>query len=312
MRGRYVWSLKRDRENIRQAISLFEQARDLDPSFARAYTGLADCYALTSNVLYGPMPIAEAMAKARYNARQALALDDSLPEAHTSMGVIRMQFDWDWAEAEREFKRASELDPEYAPAHFWYTVLLAARGRFDEAVRESEVARSLDPYSALADQNYARALYYARRFDEAEAYLRKKIEEKPEAPQLKHIMGYVLLQQGRVDEAIATFKELIPARRLYSTAALGYAYGRAGRDEDALRMLDDLDAFSKAGEIVPPFEKAVIYIGMGRKDEAFAMLNEAYEMRTPNLVGLAAEPACDDIRSDPRFADLMRRLNLAP
>ena len=312
MRGRYLWSRKRDKENIQEAIRLFERAVELDYSFAKAYTGLADCYVLTANVLYGPMPTGESMEKARYNARQALALDDSLAEAHTSMGVIRMQFDWDWIEAEREIKKAMELDPEYAPARYWYTSLLVARGRFYDAVRESETARALDPYSPLADMNYGRALYYARRSDEAEAYLRQKIEEKPEVPQLKHMLGYVLLQQGRVDEAIAVFGQLPPARRLYSAAALGYSYGRAGREEDALRMIEELDEFSRQGVFVPPFEKALIYIGMNRRDEAFALLNESYALRTPNLMHLAVEPAFDVIRDDPRFADLTRRLNLAP
>jgi len=311
MRGRYLWSRKRDKENIQEAIRLFERAVELDHSFAKAYTGLADCYVLTANVLYGPMPTGESMEKARYNARQALALDDSLPETHTSMGVIRMQFDWDWIEAEREFKRAIELDPDYAEAHYWYTGLLAARGRFDEALRESETARALDPYSPLANMNYARALYYARRSGEAEAYLRQKIEERPGVPQLKHMLGYVLLQQERIDDAIAIFEKLPPERRLYSAAALGYSYGRAGREDDALRMLGELDEFSKT-KFVPPFEKALVYIGMGWRDEAFALLNKSYELRFPNLTDLAVEPAFDVIRDDPRFADLTRRLNLTP
>ncbi|MBV8857867.1 MAG: protein kinase [Acidobacteria bacterium] len=312
MLGRNVWSLKRNGENTQEAIRLFEQAVAADPTFARAYSGLADCYAMSDNILYGPIRTSEAMNKARYNARMALELDDSLAEAHTSMGLVRLRYDWDWAEAEREFKRAIELNPEYAQAHFWYTSVLAARGRFDEAIRESEAARALDPYSAFADQNYARALYYARRPGEAEAYLRQKIEEKPGVPQLQHMLGYVLLQQGRIDEAIAIFEKLPPERRLYSAAALGYSYGRAGREEDALRMIGELDEFSRQGVFVPPFEKALIYIGMNRRDEAFALLNESYDLRTPNLTVLAVEPAFDVIRDDPRFADLTRRLNLTP
>ena len=311
MRGRYYWGLKRDRENIQKAIGLFERAVELDPSFARAYTGLADCYALATNVAYGPMPTGEAMEKARYNARQALERDDSLAEAHTSMGVVRLRFDWDWLAAEREFKRAIELDPEYAPAHFAYTALLAARGRFDEALRESEAARELDPYSPLADTNYGRAFYYARRYGEAEAYFRKKLEERPDYPQFLHMMGYVLLQQGRYGEAIATLERLHSARPLHAAAALGHAYGRAGRDEDALRMIRELDEFSRS-EFVPPFEKALVYVGMGRKDEAFALLEESYELRLPNLANLTSEPIYDGIRSDPRFTDLARRVNLMP
>jgi serine/threonine protein kinase/predicted Zn-dependent protease len=311
MRGRYLWSRKRDRENIQEAISLFERAVNTDSTFAKAYTGLADCYVLANNVAYGPIPTREAMEKARYNARQALELDDSLAEAHTSMGLVRMRFDWDWIEAEREFKRAIELQPEYAPARFGYTALLAARGRVDEAIRESEVARELDPYSPLAEMNYGRALFYARRYDEAEGYFRGKLEERPDYPQFLHMMGYVLLQQGRLDEAVATLERLHSARPLHAAAALGHAYGRAGRDEDALRMIRELDERAQT-MFIPPFEKALVYLGMGRRDEAFALLEESYELRLPNLANLGVDPLYDDIRTDPRFVDLARRVNLAP
>jgi serine/threonine protein kinase/tetratricopeptide (TPR) repeat protein len=311
MRGRYCWSLRRNRENIQNAIGFFESAVEADPAFAKAYAGLADSYALMTNVLYGPIPTKEAMDRARYNARQALELGDSLPEAHTSMGVIRLRFDWDWRGAEREFKRAIELNPEYAPARFWYSTLLAARGRFNEAIREGEAARELDTYSPLADMNYGRALYYARRFDDAAAHFRWRLAEKPDLPQFLHPMGFVLLQQGRLDEAIANFEKLHSKDHLSAAAALGYAYGRAGRYEDAQRMIRELDELSQT-EIVPPFEKALVYIGMDQRKEAFALLEESYTLRLANLTNLAVDPIYDDIRSDPRFVDLMRRVNLTP
>ncbi len=311
LRGRALWGLKRDKENVKEAIRLFERAVELDPSFGKAYTGLADCYVLTANVLYGPVPTGEAMEKARYNARKALESDDSLPEAHASMGVVRMRFDWDWNGAEREFKRAIELDPEYAQAHSFYTSLLAARGRFDEALRESEVARSLDPYSPLAAVNYGRALFYARRFYEAEAFFRWKLEERPDYPQYLHVLGHVLLQEGRTDEAIAVFEKLHTADPLLAAAALGHAYGRAGRTEDALRMIGELDEFSKS-KPVPPLEKALVYLGMGRHDEALAGLEQSCDMHMPNVATLGTDPIFDPLRGDPRFVDLLRRIKLAP
>jgi serine/threonine-protein kinase len=310
MRGRDLWS-RRDQENIKAAITHFERAKDLDPSFGQALAGLSDCYALMANVLYGPVPPKEAMDKARWSARKALEADESLPEAHTSMGVVRLRFDWDWREAEREFKRAIELDPEYAPARFWYANLLAARGRFDESLRESEAAREHDPYSPLADVNYGRALYYAGRHDEAAAYLREKLRANPDYPQLLHMLGYVELRRGRIDEAVATFEKLHSTKPLLAAAALGHAYGRAGRDSDALRMISELDELSKT-QFVPPLEKALVYIGMGRRDEAFSLLEECYGLRLANLAYLTTDPIYDGIRTDPRFVDLARRVNLTP
>ncbi|MBA3711708.1 MAG: protein kinase [Pyrinomonadaceae bacterium] len=311
MRGRYYWGLKRDRENIQTAIRLFERAIELDPSFAKAYTGLADSYVLITNVAYGPVPTKEAMDKARWNARQALDLDDALPEAHTSMGIIKLLHGWNWQEAEQEFARAIELDPEYAPARYWYSNLLAMQGRFDESIMQSVIAKGLDPYSPHAEVNYGRALYYSRRYDEAAAHFHKLLEGNPDYPQFLHMMGLVLLQQGRYEEAIATLEKLYSIRPLHAAAALGYAYGKAGRHHDALGILRTLDEFSRT-EPIPPLEKALVYIGMGHRDEAFSMLEKVYEERFGILAYLTTDPLYDDLRPDPRFADLARRLNLTP
>lgn len=311
MHGRYYWSLKRDRENIQTAISNFERAVALDPAFAQAYTGLADCYVLMTNVLYGPMQTKEAIDKARYNAGKALEIDPSLPEAHTSMGVIRHKFDWNWQEAEREFKLAIDLDPEYAPAHYGYANLLVVLGRFDEAIKQSEVSRSLDPYSRLSAMNYGRTLYYSRRFDDAAAHFGDLLKEEPDYAQYLHMMGLVLIQQRRYPEAIATLERLHSKDPLHTAAALGYAYGKAGRHSEALRMVEELDKFSQE-KPVSPHEKALVYIGLGDRDEAFPLLEKAYQERFPNLVYLTTDPIYDDLRADPRFNDLARRINLAP
>ena len=311
MRGRGYLGLKRDRENIKAAIDSFQQAVDLDPSFARAYAGLADCYALRGNVLYGPMRAKDTMDRARYNAQQALDIDYSLPEAHASMGVIKLKYDWDWPQAEQEFKLALALNPEYAPAHYWYSQLLVVLGRFDEAIRESERARDLDPYSPLAAMNYGRAFYFARRYQESADYFGKLLEEKPEYKQYLHVRALALLQLRLYDDAIKTLETLHRIDPLHAAAALGFAYGKNGRPEDALKMIRELDEFARQGPALP-HEKAFVSIGIGETTEAFRLLDEAYQERFEGLAYLTTDPIYDDLRSDPRFADLARRINLSP
>jgi tetratricopeptide (TPR) repeat protein len=273
---------------------------------------LADCYSLRNNVAYGTAGVREAMEKAGYNARKAVEAGDSLPEAHTSLGMVKLRYQWDWDGAEREFKRAIELSPDYAPAHYWYSNLLAAMGRFDESIKEAEAAKSLDPYSPLSHMNYGRALYYARRYDEATAYLSEAAEHYPDFPQLPHMLAITWMQQGRYDQAITTLEAMRPKNSRHVDAALGFAYGRTGRLDKAGEMLRDIDRLSTKEEPMPPQEKAFVYIGMGERDEAFAKLEEVYKGRFSGLAYLLTEPAYDSLRDDPRFADLARRVNLMP
>jgi TolB-like protein/Tfp pilus assembly protein PilF len=311
MRGRYFWSLKRDRENIQTAIKFFDQAINLDPSFAQAYSGRADCYVLMTNVLYGPMQTSEAIEKASYDARKALEIEPLLAEAHTSMGTIYLRYNWDWQQAEKEFKLALDLNPDYAPAHFWYSNLLAVTGRSDEAIREAAAGKSLDPYSQVSAMNYARTLYYARRFDEGARALQQIFDVDPNYVQGLHIMGLVQIQQGDYAGAMVTLERLHSINPLQSAAVLGYAYGKAGKRIDALKMIQELDEFSKQRQI-PPLEKALVYIGLGERDKAFQLLEQAYSDRFANLVSLTTDPIYDDLRPDPRFAVLARRIGLVP
>jgi tetratricopeptide (TPR) repeat protein len=303
--------LKRDRDNLQTAITFFDQAITLDPSFAQAYSGRSDCYVLKSNVLYGPMETKDAMNKARYDARKALEIDPSLPEAHTSLGNVRFKNDWEWQEAEKEFKRALELDPEYAPAHYEYSNLLALLKRSDESIRESEIARDLDPYSPLARMNYGRALYYAGRFDAAALQFSRLLEQKPDYPQALYMLSLVRLQQGNYRDAIEQLKKLHAKDALFADAPLGYAYGKTGQSAEAEGILRELDEFARAKPITAQ-EKAFVYIGMGKRDEAFALLEQAYNERFANLVYLTTDPLFNDLRTDWRFSDLARRMNLSP
>ena len=310
MLGRQFSGLKRGRENLQKAIGYFEQAIELDPSFAEAYSGLSDCYAVMNNVANGPIAPSVAMAKARWNAQQALDLDDSLPEAHTSLGIVNLRFDWNWEKAESEFKRAIELKPVYAPAHFWYSNLLSALGRNDEAIIESTISKDLDPYSLLAEQNYGRSLYYARRTTEARDYFANLISQNDQFLPFQHMMALVQLQLGHYQSAIDILERMRRNDPLYGTAALGYAYGRAGQPNKAQNILRELDDASKR-DPVPPHEKAIVYIGKGDKDQAFNYLNQSLEQRFASMAFLNADPLYDDLRSDVRFRELEQRVGLS-
>jgi tetratricopeptide (TPR) repeat protein len=307
MLGRQYWSLKRDRDNIRKAVEHFEKATTLDPAFAEAYSGLSDCFALMNSVAYGPISAAEAMEKGRWNAQQALSLNDSLAEAHTSMGIIGLRYQWDWQATEKSFRRAIEIDPSYAPAYFWYANLLAALGRNDEAIRQSDTARQLDPYSALSRMNYGRALYYARRSNEALTQFNGLLRENPNFPQYLHLKGLVQIQLGKLDDAISTLETLHQIRPLHAAAALGYAYGKVGNREKANDILRELAA---ATDPVPPHESALVYLGLGDRDEVFRLLNQSLEQRFAAMAFLNADSLYDELHNDPRFDELIQRVGL--
>jgi eukaryotic-like serine/threonine-protein kinase len=309
MKGRFHWGLQRNEENIRKAVGFFDQAISLDPSFAEAYAGRSDCYVLMTGVAYGSLPTEEAMSKARFDAKQAMEIDDSLPEAHTAMANVKLRYDWDWQQAEVEFKRAIQLDPEYAPAHYGYTLLLAILGRFEESINESRLARDLDPYSRLAQMNYGRALYYSGQYSAAADHFRNLIKIDPSYPQYLHLFGLTLIQMGQHDEAILALESLYTQRPLHAAASLGYAYAKAGRPEDASKMLAELNRIAKE-KPVPVHEKMLIYLGLSEYNQVFPILEEEYRDRYANLIYLTTDPIFADLRLDSRFADLSRRIGL--
>jgi tetratricopeptide (TPR) repeat protein len=310
MRGQHYLS-KRDQTNIRKAIEFFSRAADRDPVSAEAHAGLAESYALLSTVAYGPEPTREVIAKARAAARQALKIDGTLCEAHTALGIVQLRYDWDWEEAEKEFRQAIELNPDYAPARFWYSILLMVLGRNDEAIAQSETARELEPFSPLTQMNLGRAFFYARQYDKAAEHFSAMLEKEPGYANAIYMLGLVYLAQGRYGEGINTLEKLYAVKPLYAAAPLGYAYGKTGRVAEALVILSKLAELSR-DKPVPAQEKAIIYIGLNDKDKAFMYLEEAYRERFASLVGLTTDPLFADLRSDPRFSDLASRLNLRP
>jgi serine/threonine protein kinase/lipoprotein NlpI len=311
-RGRHYWRM-RDKENIQQAIACFEQAINLDLTYAQAYAGLADCYLILSSVAYGPLSTPESMSKARYLAEKALELDDTLCDAHTSLGVYQLRYGWNWAEAEYEFQQALKLNPNYAQAYYWYSNLLALMGRTDEAIAAGEKAKALDPFSPLAEMNLARVYHYARQEEVAAELFRKMIDKDPKDPynlRPSYMLGYVYERQGRYQDSIQCLQKVYQKDPLWAAAPLGYVYAITGRRVEAKRILAELEDQTKH-PLVPPQERAIIYLGLGDKDQAFRLLQEACNDRFASLPVLLIEPFLDPLRADPRFIELARCVKLA-
>ena len=307
LKGRYFWN-KRTADGFERAAECFNQAIAKDPQYALAYAGLADTYALMSAYTFAPP--AEFIPKARAAALKALQLDEQLAEAHVSLAVIAQGYDWDWQTAEKEYRRAIELDPNYATAHHWYAENLALQGRFDEAFSEMDRARKLDPLSLIVATDNGVFLYFSRQYERAIEQFRAVLDMEPGFSRAHMVMS-AYVEKGKFAEAIADAGEW--QRRddnEWSRALLAYVYGRAGRDADARRELERAKKMS-ARPAFDPLPIALAYIGLKDKDQAFAWLNSAVANRSPSLAALKVDPIYDSLRSDPRFAALLHHVGLA-
>ncbi|MBI3463405.1 MAG: protein kinase [Planctomycetes bacterium] len=309
LQGRYHWN-KYTENGFRKAMECFNQAIALDPTYALAYVGLADSYYGLSNMY---MPPSEAIPKARQAARKALETDETLAEAHVSLAIIKAQYDWDWPNAETEYRRGIVLKPAYAFAHHYYGHFLAANGRLQEAIEELKRALELDPLSLFSNATFAWLHYLARDYDGAIEHGRKTLEMDPNFAVTHYGLGMVYEQKLMFDEAIAEFqkaKSLDPDNP-YISALLGHAYAVSGRTGEALAIIEQLKERLREKHF-DPFYMAVIYVGLGMREEAFEWLEKAYAARSEDLLLLKTDPHLDPIRSDPRFADLVRRIGLSP
>lgn len=260
------------------------------------------------------MPPEEAFQKSRAAATKALEIDDTLAEAHTLLGIIKLQHDWDWSGAEMEFKQALELNPGYAGAHQWYSAYLTAMGRHREAIAEIRRAQELDPLSAHINMSVAVRVFMARQYDQAIEQCQKTLEMDPNFATARYWLGLAYEQKGRYKEALT---ELQKARDLLGQKELaglvGHTYAVAGKRGEALKILNELLELSKRkDEFIDPSYIAYVYIGLGEKDQAFEWLNKAVERRSGELFGLKVDPVFDPLRSDPRFQELLRRVGLVP
>jgi tetratricopeptide (TPR) repeat protein len=257
-------------------------------------------------------PQNELIPKARAAALKALELDGNLAEAHASLAVIARNYDWDWQTAEQEFRRAIALDPNYATGHQWYAEHLAFSGRFEESFAEIERARQLDPLSLIIQADKAAGLYFARQYDRAIAQFRSVGAMEPDFSRA-HMVNLAYTQQERFSEAVAyvdTWPRQSDTDLFWRWCALTYIYGRAGQQEQARRNLEALRRYGQR-HTLDPMILVIPYIGVGNKDEAFALLEKSVAAHSPGLVTLKVDPVFDPIRSDPRFDRLLRRVGLA-
>lgn len=308
LRGRYHWN-KRRGDELKKAIEEFQQAIDRDPNYALAYAGLADCYMLLEQ--YAGIPWSEKAPNAKAAAERSLAIDDSLAEAHTSLAFY-YRMSWRWEDSEREFKKAISLNPNYPTAHHWYEILLRSLGRLDEALAEIKRAQELDPLSPVFEVNIGAVYVMKGDLDSAMERSRRLVELDPNFPLAHQISGSVCLKQRRYAEAIAEFQQNVTNdRSAYSLSYLGHACAMAGRRDEALAVLKELDGKYNKRESLAQYQAAV-YAGLGDKDQAFAWLEKGFQDKNGSLDFVVMEVSFDPLRSDPRYADLLRRMGLRP
>ena len=308
LKGRFSWN-RRTQADIAQGIKYFEAAIAEDAGYALAYTGLADSYALQLD--YRGSPVQEGLERARAEAQRALALDETLAEAHTSLAWVTFIYDWDWTLAARHFQRALQLNARYSVARQWHSWFLIAMGQPELALAEGRQAIALDPASVSIRRSMGWLHYYARQPEQALEQLRRALAMNPTAEENHRLIGLSYIQVGLLDEAAAAFREAItlsesPALAL---AGLGVVAAARGRQEEAHAILADLERRRREG-YVSPVAFVMLHAALGEVDSAFAWLDHAYEERRGWLVYLAVEPALDSLRSDPRFRRLMERMRL--
>jgi serine/threonine-protein kinase len=306
LQGRYYW-YRRTPEAFQMAIGFYEQALAEDPDYALSHAGLADCHTLLG--FYGALPTRETMPRAEAAALKALQIDPDLAAAYASIGAVECLYHWNWAAGEREFQRAIELDAAYPVAHFWYSAFsLAPRGRLDEAYSECKRAAELDPVTQVVNMGPLLILVLQRKYDQAIEELQKMLELEPNYFWTHYLLGTVYLTNGEYDKAIAALDQgNVPPFR---DGHLGYAYAVSGQPEKARTLIEELQAGSQP-EHLAPYHLAMIPFGLGEEDIAFEWLDKACELRSPQLVWINVGPELDSVRSDPRFQDILRRMNLA-
>lgn len=311
LKGRYFW-FKRTEASIDRALDYFTQSVAKDPSFAAAYSGLADCYlSLGSSFAVGSVAPRQVQPKALAAVIKALQLDDSLAEAHSSLALIKLNYEWDWPAAEREFQRSIDLNPEWANEHHWYAHELLSAGRVDDAERESRRALELDPTNPVMSAHLGWHYYFARQYQKSLQQLQTTIELDPNFGQAYWYRAWDLEQQGNYPDAL---REMLRAQSLLHgnhviEGDIGHLYAVSGDRPKAELILRDLQQLS-SHTYVNPFEIALIYAGLGQKQQAFEWLERAYRDRSDMLVYLRVDPRLDPLRSDKRFAFLLSRVGI--
>jgi eukaryotic-like serine/threonine-protein kinase len=320
LKGRYFWN-KRNEEGFRNGIDYFRRAEEKDPTFALAFSGLADSYALLCDI--GVVRPVDEMPKAKAAAQKAVDADPTLAEAYTSRAFVRLAYDWDWLGAQSDFQQALKLNPKYPTAHQWYASYLMQMGKFSLAKDEIEEAHKLDPLSPIISANTGLYSYYEKNYDDAIAKYKTTLQSDPDFWVARHYLALAYVQKGMHDEAITELRKLIKApatgaipdqvveAESEASASLGFAYGMAGKQAEARAIIRQLEALSKK-RYVSPLYFAIVYAGMKDNDKAIEYLNQAFDARHPGLVLIRIEPMFDGLRGDERFKALIKRFEPIP
>jgi serine/threonine protein kinase/Tfp pilus assembly protein PilF len=308
LRGRYFWYRRYER-GLQKSLHYFQQAIEKDPTYAPAYVGIADAFGLLG--LYSFLEPHYAYSRAKVAAKKALEIDPELAEVYPTLGWIAMWYDWDWPVAEDYFIKAIRMKPGYAPAHMWYGNLLFCTRRFDESIAQMREARELESLEPALPTHVAWALYFARDFDESIQELNKVIASDPEFSLAYYWQSLNFIAKGNLEEAISLAQRFVQlsAESVWGVSLLGLAYGLAGMKEEAFKILGRLDEMSK-DRYVGSLYRSWVWMGLGEKNKALDCLEKAYEERESSLASLSVAPAYDSLLREPRFRDLLRKLNL--
>jgi TolB-like protein/Flp pilus assembly protein TadD len=307
LKGKYAWNL-RTGESLKQAADFYRQAIDKDANYALAYSGLAETYVLFSS--YDVLPAKDSMPQAKAAASRALEIDDSLPEAHTALGFYLEVYEWNRAGAEKEFRRAIELNPNYATAHHWFSAALASVKRFDESIAECKLAESLDPLSAIITTNLGDTYVNAHRYDEGIAEYKRVLARNPNFPYAHQALGWAYGLSGKYPEAIAETQAAIALNNTPAAKGfLGLWEARSGNRADAVKLLDELKRESSQG-YVQSYTLALLNIGLGNKNEALDLLEKESAGHSEISSNFSIAPELDGLRDEPRFKDMLKRMNL--
>jgi eukaryotic-like serine/threonine-protein kinase len=320
LKGRYFWN-KRGEAGLRNGIKQFKAAQERDPGYALAYSGLADSYALLCDI--GVVAPLNEMPRAKAAAQKSVDIDPLLAEGYTSRAFVKLAYDWDWQGAEADFKKALDLNPKYPTAHQWYASYLVQMGKFDRAREEIEQAQQLDPLSPIISSNAGLYSYFEHRYDDAITQYQRTLEIDPGFWVAHHYLGLAYAKKGSYEEAIRQLRGLLESpgegplkdgaveKDPEVAASLGFVYATAGRRVEAEAILDRLKALSER-RYVSGLYLAIIYAGLKDRDKALDYLNQAYENRHPGLVLIRVDPIFDDLRSDERFKQLVKRFEPLP
>lgn len=312
IRGRYYLE-RQEREDLKNAERDFREATNLDPLYAKAWTGLADTYTLFSVPGHkGSMAPEQAAKSAKAAAKRAIEIDDSLCEPYVSLGMIQLRYDWEWKEAESNFRAAISRNSEFPQAHLGLSNLLIIKGDYAGSIEEAKKAREFSPFSVLPYLSLARSFYFERDYERMDKVLTESLELFPNHKRLGYFRGLQYLATNKLQDAVQTFEKIYQEDKIYGAAPLGLSYGRLGRKDDARNILTVLDDLSKkdGGDYVAPQEKAIVHLGLGEIDKVFDYLNKACQERYPAFPFVTTDPIFDELRTSSGFAGLKACANL--